>query len=563
MGLINRIISMAKGIVVKGTDRADSFINDLDAIYRNNALEYFAWYSGESSRLMNTYKELLLFKYNKNPIYNKNKRKYFWAESSIDDTRKRVHSGIPRFLADTLVSNVDFPKIIVDGKWKKECERLAFESEFNDKAHSSYLPLSLVGGTGVIKPVFDATEGDDASFSFYKENEFKLITSGNSIIGVVFEDFIEDEKKDKYLLAEIRRVDRTGEKPVSIIEYRLYKASRSMDDFTDMSQMKEVPLDTVKGLKEKCVRLEFEGVNEPLCTVLKLFDDPDRKGYGKSIYAGKVDLFDDLDLAVSQQSRAVQLSTPVEYLNTDYLDKDSQGRPIRPSTYDRQYIEINGHMNGDGEQSDAVRVTQPDIRINEYQKAIEGIERLCIAGWMSNATIGLDGSSGDNADATREREKVTRRTVEIIRRRMTKAIKSSLRQGMMLKHGCLGMQEGNRVSLGEGEISEDDIIVRYPEFSAPSFEARANILMPMYVSNAISTDKYVDMLYKGEMSNEEKSQEIARLKSAKPINNASKRVPGESRTDKEREVGNYRDNLSYAQRSNSHATLNETGPEGK
>ena len=49
----------------------------------------------------------------------------------------------------------------------------------------------------------------------------------------------------------------------------------------------------------------------------RIFHDPSDVNYGRSILAGKIDLFDDLDQALSQASQTVKVSTPVSYTHLD------------------------------------------------------------------------------------------------------------------------------------------------------------------------------------------------------------------------------------------------------
>lgn len=542
MGLFSWIVKKVKGVKQENAPKiGDWFIADDDALHLVESQEFFAWYSGDDSRLLAMYKQDMMDGFLQNILYTENKRNMFWASSAIEHGFKRVHSGIPRFLIDTLNSNIDFPTILADGKRKKEVEKTIYESDLEQLVQNTITPFTAVGGTCALKPKINKDVSDYARVKAYKEGDFELVMSDDEVVGVVFDDFMCYKDCD-YMLSEIRYVDRSGDRPKSVIDYKLFKLEGGRkSSISALNKLKckyeEVPLSTIPNLESRCPKLEFDGVNEPLATIVKFVDDPDRPGYGRSFMAGKIGVFDDLDQAVSQQSQAIKVSTPIEYFNTDFLSKDENGNPIRPSVYNRQYIDINGRLNGDGDMTKAIEVTQPEIRISEYKSAIEGLERLAVSGWMSPATIGLESSATSNADASREREKVTRRTVDICRERLKKAIKRIVRQMMILQ------------DLTDGKEIEpiDDVIVRFPPFSGPSFESRANVLTPMYTNKAMSPDMFVKMLYKGELSAQEESIEIERLKKlGNPIPLAKK--DGEQRTDRERAVGNYRDGMSYDSR---------------
>ena len=70
---------------------------------------------------------------------------------------------------------------------------------------------------------------------------------------------------------------------------------------------------------------------------------------GRSIFTGKIDLFDDLDQCYSQAANTVRRSTTHEYFNVLYLEKDERtGMPIMPKNFDRKYIMFRGGKNADG-----------------------------------------------------------------------------------------------------------------------------------------------------------------------------------------------------------------------
>ena len=90
------------------------------------------------------------------------------------------------------------------------------------------------------------------------------------------------------------------------------------------NEVTPVPLETIPEL-EGIRSIEIPNLNKILGVPSKFFFDPLNKNYGRSIFAGKIDLFDDLDQCLSQDSNSVRRSTVIEYFNTDFLERDTRG----------------------------------------------------------------------------------------------------------------------------------------------------------------------------------------------------------------------------------------------
>ena len=54
--------------------------------------------------------------------------------------------------------------------------------------------------------------------------------------------------------------------------------------------------------------------------------------------------------------------------------------------------------------------------------------------------------------------------------------------------------------------------VTYSQFSSPSFEGKAKALVPLFNSEAISDEMFVDKLYGDQLSREQKEEEVARIR---------------------------------------------------
>ena len=124
--------------------------------------------------------------------------------------------------------------------------------------------------------------------------------------------------------------------------------------------------------------------------------------------------------------------------------------------------------------------------------------------------MGIDIAKKDNADAQREKEKVTIMTRNNIINRETKIIKELLSL-------CLSLQE--YLDTGSITLQEYDISVNFNEFANPSFESELRTLGPAWSDGQISTSRYVELLWGDKLSDEEKAIEIAWLDDNKSKDN--------------------------------------------
>ena len=69
-----------------------TFINDPNEIRRLKLEEYGVWYAGDSAQILNFYTRADFIDFNYDPIYNRNMRNLFWAQSASESDYKRTHS---------------------------------------------------------------------------------------------------------------------------------------------------------------------------------------------------------------------------------------------------------------------------------------------------------------------------------------------------------------------------------------------------------------------------------------------------------------------------------------
>lgn len=462
------------------------FIEDEDAIRLSDVRANKIWFTGSGDELLNFYTNAEVKDFLKNIIYNRNKRNYFWSISTNEWGIKRVHSGIPHAIVTTLSDTIEMPKIKEPtGRW----EKIAEENDFYTLLSQQIRPLTLVEGTGVVKINFDKSISKHPSFEFYDAENVELIYKANVLMGVVFKSYYKKNNTNYILLESRYRANGN-----SYIDYELYQLGENYE--IARVALNEIP--ELANLED----IVIPHLNKVAAVVYKYFYDPLNTTYGKSIFDGKLDLFDDLDQSLSINSRTVQVSVPVDYVSVDALDRGPNGEAGYSHRYDRTIIAKSGTPNGDGMMKQDIYTSQPSLNFDQYNAQEKHLLDLILTGVLSPATMGIDIAKKDNAEAQREKEKVTIMTRNNI-------MAAEERSNKQLVELALFFDE--YIETGEITIKDYDIGIKYNEFANPSFENQIQTLGSAWVNGEISTKRYVDLLWGDSLTDEEKLEEINEL----------------------------------------------------
>ena len=522
MTILERMRARIRGVAgsVLKTKRPDddrtTFINDNEKLGRMKLKEYDVWYDGDGDELLNFYTRENYIGFNYEPFYMRNKKNYFWAISSTEAQIKRTHSGQPRNIVDTLVNIMPFP-LISAGEDTNKLQAVVRESGLEQVYKDEQLPLTLVEGWGCWKINWDKDVSDYPSVEYVSAENVDFIYKNGKIIGIVFKNYYTSDKK-RYLLLETRSIEwkpnsadaaegSEGER-VLVITNELYELPMNMTATDDDTPLKKVDLKTVPELESVEERIEIGPFDKLFAVPCVLLGNTSRQwGYGRSIFTGKIDLFDDLDQALSQSSNAVRLSTPIEYIDEEYLERDKNGLPKKPKAYDRKYVMMKGQKNGDGVSTgQPVQITQPSVEFSRYSDHAVQILLQILNGILSPATLGIDIAKKDNAAAQREKEKVTIFTRNALINGEERILRSLMEQMLMAKEF---------MDTGAVSVHSYDISVKFNEFADDSFENKLEALGKAYDMEEISTDMYLNKLYGDTLSAEERAAEKEFLESAR------------------------------------------------
>lgn len=483
------------GLAESQTTRFDSeritFINDAEKIKRDRVEEYNVWYFGDSDELLNYYTRENTIDYNFEPYYTRNKRSYFWSISSTEGDIKRTHSGQPRNIVDTLVSILRYPAITAnrfdytDDIVNTNLQKILKDCNFSEIYRSEQLPMTLVEGWGAFKINWDKDISDYPIPVYYRANNVDFVYKLGHLIGIIFKDYYTDGENRKYLIIETRSIkyNRETNERMLVIETSLFK-------YDDTDNIVQIELNSIPEFKDTPNYIEIGPFDKLLAVPSIFFKNTDKfGGPGRSIFTGKIDLFDDLDQTLSQAANSVRRSTVMEYFNSDYLERDENtGLPKQPHAYDRKYSVYTGQKDADGASTsgEPVQVTQPQINFSQYSDHAIQIMMQIINGVMSPATLGIDISKRDNAEAQREKEKVTIFTRNGIIDTEVPILKELCSQ-------LLAAYEFMRD--GKITVSDYDISVRFSEFADDSFENKLEKLSQAFDAQNMSEKMFMQKLY--------------------------------------------------------------------
>ena len=453
--------------------------------------EYKVWYIGNSEKLMRFY-TIGETKTNNNLFKLQNKLNYFWSLSTSECNIKRVHSGLPKVIIDTLCDVVGTPKISVREEYKKTLDDILCTNDFDFLLTKQQRPMTMVEGYGAYKININRELSDKPLIEFYDGENVEFVCKGNFIQAFIFKDKYNIEEKE-YTLLEIRKV----EDGVSVIDYELYYKN------------KKIPLESVKEFAHLAnAKIEFKGLARPLAVATRYLVDPSGEKIGYSFFEGKIDLFDDLDQCLSQASQTTRVSTPVEYFNADILGRTPNGEPKLPRVYNRQFIQRDTIPDGDGHVDNDVITTQPQLNFAQYNDEAMYLLSVILTGQLSPATLGIDLAKKDNAEAQREKEKITIVTRNKIINREKKFIKE-------LVEDILFVNDFMHSSNGVVDLKDYEVAVSFDEFATPTFETKIEKLGQAFRDDCISTEKYVELLWGDKLNEQERREEIAKLNAMK------------------------------------------------
>lgn len=441
--------------------------------YRTNVLRNQLWYRGDPSELDQFYKQSVTDSVGKSR---------FWAAvPSADLQIRKIHSGLPAMiverLADIVIADLDGIDLANEqqtGLW----EEIAKDNDFDELLGNSIIE-ALVDGDGAFKVTVDPEVTEYPIVEFYSGDQVEYKRERGRLREVVF--FTDYRYKDK----DYRLEETFGR---GYILCRLLNADG-----------KEVLLTTIPETANLKPEITFTG-DFIMAVPLMFFRSKKWNGRGKSIYDSKADSFDALDEVISQWIDAIRAGRVQKYIPDDLIPKNPQtGVQMRPNPFDNQFIKLNTVMSEDAKGQ--IDMVQPQILYEAFVTSYSSAIDMCLQGIISPATLGIDLKKTDNAEAQREKEKATLYTRGKIIERLNEVIPA------LVSTVCKVYDTMQKRNAGDYEVS-----VSFGEYASPSFDSVVETVGKARTFGIMSVERAVDELYGDTWTDDEKIEEVLRLK---------------------------------------------------
>lgn len=406
----------------------------------------------------------------------------FWGTSPQTSKVRKIHSGLPAVIADTLayIVSSDLDDVGAAPEWEEIGKQIRFKD--------------LVG-----QSVCDTLVSGDGAFKISIDTEL----SEYPIVEFISGDRVEIEQQRGVLKAVVFRTAYTV-KSIRYILHERYSRGRIDTTLTDSSG-NEVSLSRVPELADIPPAVEFAG-DYIMAVPVMFYADKKYPGRGKSIFSGgKSQCFDALDEIISQWLDAVRAGRVVKYIPENLIPRDPKnGSLMSVSSFGAEVIQIRGNLN-EGV-SDKVEISQPDIKYEAYVSTYTQAMLMCLQGIISPATLGIDLGRMSSAEAQREKKDVTGDTRNTITAVLERVLPQLINNVLMTYDNMCGSSPEQR-----------EITVSFGEYGAPDFDSRVETVGKAATYGIMSVDTQVDELWGGSKDDEFKAAEAQRIKSERGL----------------------------------------------
>lgn len=445
--------------------------------FQANVLKNQIWYRGEPSELGQFF--------NAATVDNTTGSR-FWAASYTSKVRK-IHSGVPKMVinkfTDIILGDLDRVSINEDEKVINEVwGEIAEDNKFT-KVLEKAIQGALSCGDGAFKFSYDAKVSKYPIIEFYPADRVEYVRNRGRLQKILY--YTTYKQKDR----EYRLEETYGK---GFITYKLFD-----------SQGKEVPLNTIEETST-LVDVAFAG-NFIMGVPLIFFESTKWEGRGEALMDSKTEMLDALDEDISQFMDSVREARTQKYIPEDLLPRDPHtGMVQKGNDFDNKYIAI-GCDRSEGAKNEITVIT-PDILHEAYNAGFASFLDLCLMGIISPSTLGIDLKKTDNAEAQREKEKTTLYTrsklVDVLNEVIPQVVITALKVNDTL----------NKKVPGEVTVS-----VSFGEYAAPTFNEVIDVVGKAKTYGVMSVEQCIEEMYGDTWSDEEKAEEVARIKAENSV----------------------------------------------
>jgi hypothetical protein len=522
--ITQKITSLSGGVNRETENPADKsdysfMINDPSAINKFYIKQFDVLYNGVSGEILDFYSAANIKSYLKDIIYFRNCENYFWSKSANEKKFKRTHSGVPRAIAKTVMNIVGTPEITsTDKDTQNKINSIIKENMISERITDEQGVLTFVEGWGAYRIDYDANTSEVPIIRYFDANNTWFVKDGamyKAIITSNYYDRVVEKTTKKIVVFDTRYIERdeNGNKTSVIDQDAFYVEPDDRLEFLDDTEIQKLEIPGFSRHTE--IDIPF------ILAVPSVFEasrDTSKGIFGISFFTSKVDIFDDIDQALSISATTIRRSAPSTIYPSDSLSTDKEGNAKVPDDFDKDYLITPSAIDGSGVQTSLVAPTviQPTLNIKNYLDEIEEKKRAAIEGILSPNDFGLKSDTrADSGSAIRERSRQTLFTRERISNKEQNILETLLKRAVAFWDYIEGKKKTEK---------DYDISVRFSAFSSPSTEQKVSTWLPVFASGAMSAERFVEEIYGDQMSKEEKEQEVIRIKEAKESNTLSTKM---------------------------------------
>ena len=445
--------------------------------FQGNAIKNRIWYRGDPNELEQLYWQI--------PKHQVEMQKFWASHPTPGMEMRKIHTGLPATMVDLLAGII--ASNINDFTFEKSQPVAEVWEHIEDENHVKKLIKKsvkdvLVVGDGAFKLSVDPELSDYPIIEFWGGDKVDFRCKRGRIKEIIFKTYHQTEEGT----FELKEIYGHG-----YIDYELYLG----DEPVDLS---------VNEKFKDLVRIEWDS-DDMMAVPVMFFDSDKYENRGKSIFDKKIDAFDSFDEAYSQWIDALRAGRTKEYIPSNLIPRDpSTGKVLRPNAFDNRYIQTDTDLR---EHSQSRIVTESgEIKHESYLSTYVTALDLCLQGIISPSTMGIDVKKLDNAEAQREKEKVTLYTRASIIEVLQPALERLIEESITVYY---------RYRLEP--MPEYTVAVTFQDYANPSFESQIETVGKGKMQGIMSIEACVEELYGDNRDKEWKEQEIARLKAEQGI----------------------------------------------
>lgn len=443
--------------------------------YYGNAAVNRIWERGDSDEISQLYKAL--------PGIN-NRIRFWAAVPTVGNDINKLHTGLPKIMCRILtdITIADMNEITVGDKYQDTWDKIAEDNAFNDLVEEAVKSILIVGD-GAFKLSIDPELTDYPIIEFVPGDMLEYVYERGRIKEIVFRTNYQ-KKEGCYVLTE------------------RYGKGYIRSELT--LKGKVIPLNSLEETKKLNGEVTYEG-GFMMAQQFMAFKSNKYTGRGSGIFDGKADSFDSLDEAWSQWMDALRRGRSKEYIPENLIPRNPDtGELMKPNAFDHAFIQVSDAMGEDDKSK--IDLKQPSIPHESYLSTYITALDLCLQGILSPSTLGIDVKKLDNADAQREKEKVTLYT----RNKLVRAIQKTIPQ---LADKVIKVWN-TQLKTALEDIKAD---VAFGEYANPSFESQVETVGKGKTQGIMSIEACVDELYGDSKDDDWKAEEVTRLKAEQGI----------------------------------------------